>query len=487
MRILFWFRKDLRLDDNTGLAAAARDAGGDVVPFYASEPAILSRPDIAPIRVRFVLDALADLAAACERAGSRLALAHGDATATVLAAARACGADAVWWNDEYEPELLARDAAVETRVARGGPGRRTLPRSPARAARRGADAGRHALHRLLALSPRLRGVADAAALAAPGGHAARARTTCPRRPWRRSSDWDSRRRRRPRSRRGPAGPPPRGGASRRSSSTAWCAMPASATSRPSPRTRGCRPTSSSGPSARGASRTPRSARSRAARPGGDPALRSSVDKFVAELRWRDFYAQVLFHFPHAATGAFRREFDAIHWEGDPAWFEAWKAGRTGYPIVDAAMRELAATGFMHNRTRMIVASFLTKDLLLDWRAGERWFMQHLVDGDLASNNGGWQWAAGTGTDAQPYFRIFNPVLQGARFDPDGTYVKRWVPELAAVPAEKIHVPWEIGVKRRRGSAPALFAEAGPPAAYPGRIVLHEEMRERALAMYRASG
>ena len=486
MRILFWFRKDLRLDDNTGLAAAARDAGGDVVPFYASEPAILSRPDIAPIRVQFVLDALADLAAACARAGSRLALAHGDATATVVAAARASGADAVWWNDEYEPELLARDAAVERALRAAGLGverfhdRLLVPPGAVRTQagtpftvyspyRRACEAlptplpsplpavTRLAAHDLPAPPPatleRL-GFAPpppAAVAAWPGGAAAARR--------RLEAFLEH-------------------GLARYAGERDFPAVAAHSRLSADLKfgTIGVRRVAHAALGALGG---------RAA--GRDPALRSSVDKFIAELRWRDFYAQVLFHFPHAATGAFRREFDALRWEGDPAWFDAWKAGRTGYPIVDAAMRELAATGFMHNRTRMIVASFLTKDLLLDWRAGERWFMQNLVDGDLASNNGGWQWAAGTGTDAQPYFRIFNPVLQGARFDPEGTYVKRWVPELAAVPAEKIHVPWEIGVKRRRGSAPALFADAGPPAAYPGRIVLHEEMRERALAMYRAAG
>jgi len=210
----------------------------------------------------------------------------------------------------------------------------------------------------------------------------------------------------------------------------------------------------------------------------DRAPAASAEKFVAELRWRDFYAHVLHHFPHCEHGAFRREYDRIRWQGDPAHLDAWQAGRTGYPVVDAAMRELAATGFMHNRARMIVASFLTKDLLLDWRLGERRFMRHPVDGDPASNNGGWQWAAGTGTDAQPYFRIFNPVLQGQRFDPEGTCVRRWVPELERMPARWIHRPWE---------APArVLEEAGVRLGigYPERIVEHEKQREPALAMYR---
>jgi deoxyribodipyrimidine photo-lyase len=200
----------------------------------------------------------------------------------------------------------------------------------------------------------------------------------------------------------------------------------------------------------------------------DPRLEPAAAKLASELRWRDFYAHVLFHFPHVEHRAFRRECDALEWTGDPAHIDLWKAGRTGFPLVDAGMRELAATGFMHNRARMVVASFLTKDLLLDWRLGERHFMRHLVDGDLASNNGGWQWAASTGTDAQPYFRIFNPTLQGERFDPEGAYVRRWLPGLAGIPARFIHRPHE--------------APDGEPD-YPSPIVDHAAQRKRALATY----
>jgi len=486
MRILFWFRKDLRLDDNTGLAAAARDAGGDVVPFYASEPSILSRDDIAPIRVRFVLDSLADLAAACVRAGSRLALAHGEATDTVLAAARACRADAVYWNDEYEPALRARDAAVEQALRAAGRrverfhDRLLVPPDAVRT-QAGSPFTVYSPYRRAceALPTPLPSPLPAVTRLAPHDLPAPALATL--------------------AQLGLADPPPAAVAAWPGGATAAARRLATFLEHGLARYAGERDFPAVPAHSRlsadlkfgtlGVRRVAHAAlgalEGRAA--GRDPALRSSVDKFVAELRWRDFYAQVLFHFPHAAAGAFRREFDAIRWEGSAAWFDAWTQGRTGYPIVDAAMRELAATGFMHNRARMIVASFLTKDLLTDWRAGERWFMQHLVDGDLASNNGGWQWAAGTGTDAQPYFRIFNPVLQGVKFDPEGTYVKRWAPELADVPAQFIHVPWEIGTKRRRKTTPGLFAETGPPAAYPERVVLHEEMRDHALAMYRAAG
>jgi deoxyribodipyrimidine photo-lyase len=210
----------------------------------------------------------------------------------------------------------------------------------------------------------------------------------------------------------------------------------------------------------------------------DPRLSKTVEKFVSELRWRDFYAHVLYHFPHAEHGAFRRQYDALEWAGEPAHLDAWRAGRTGYPMVDAGMRELAGTGFMHNRVRMIVAAFLVKDLLLDWRLGERHFMNHLVDGDLASNNGGWQWAASTGTDAQPYFRIFNPVLQGARYDPEGAYVRHWVTELRDLPAKWTHRPWEAPDAVLKSAGLALGDD------YPRPVVDHSEQRDRALAMFK---
>ena len=162
------------------------------------------------------------------------------------------------------------------------------------------------------------------------------------------------------------------------------------------------------------------------------------DTWLSELIWRDFYHQILWHNPHVVTRAFRPEFDRVEWAHDDEGFAAWCEARTGYPIVDAAMRQLNHTGYMHNRLRMIVASFLTKDLGIDWRLGEGYFARHLNDFDLAANNGGWQWAASTGCDAQPWFRIFNPVTQSQRFDPAGEFIRRYVPELSRVPERFIH-------------------------------------------------
>lgn len=191
-------------------------------------------------------------------------------------------------------------------------------------------------------------------------------------------------------------------------------------------------------------------------------------KWLNELIWRDFYQMIMSRFPQAMTSSFKPEYRDLVWPGPTEHLEAWKQGQTGYPIVDAAMRELKQTGWMHNRLRMIVASFLTKDLLVSWQDGEAHFARYLLDFDLASNNGGWQWAASTGVDAQPYFRIFNPITQSQEFDPEGTYIRRWVPEIAHLDAKDIHAPWQLG----------LMA----PADYPAPIVDHATQRALALEL-----
>lgn len=195
--------------------------------------------------------------------------------------------------------------------------------------------------------------------------------------------------------------------------------------------------------------------------------KNAQDTFFSELIWREFYYHILYRHPHVETTTFLEKYKNLKWQNNKKWFEAWKEGRTGYPIVDAGMRELKTTGWMHNRVRMIVASFLAKDLLIDWRWGEKHFMDQLLDGDLAPNNGGWQWAASTGCDPQPYFRVFNPWLQSKKFDPEGSYIKKFIPELENLDSKRLHEP------------------ITDQKSYPKPIVDHYEQRDKALAMYKA--
>ncbi|MCB0208740.1 MAG: deoxyribodipyrimidine photo-lyase [Anaerolineae bacterium] len=199
--------------------------------------------------------------------------------------------------------------------------------------------------------------------------------------------------------------------------------------------------------------------------------------WLNELIWRDFYIAILYHFPYVRQSSFREKYNQVPWINNEDDFEAWCRGKTGYPVVDAGMRQLVESGWMHNRARMIVAAFLVKHLLIDWRWGERFFMQHLVDGDPAANNGGWQWTAGTGTDAPPYFRVFNPILQGEKFDPDGAYIRCWVPELANVPDKYIHTPWKMPTEIQHEANCRIGQD------YPKPLVEHKEARQRALAAY----
>lgn len=208
------------------------------------------------------------------------------------------------------------------------------------------------------------------------------------------------------------------------------------------------------------------------------ALDRDGEKFLSELGWREFAYHLLFHFPETVKSNFNRDFDAFDWRSDDKQLSAWQEGRTGYPIVDAGMRELWATGYMHNRVRMIAASFLTKHLRLHWHEGEAWFWDTLVDADPASNVSNWQWVAGTGADAAPYFRIFNPILQGEKFDAEGDYVRKWVPEVAELPNKAVHKPWTADS--------ATLSDAGIELGrdYPRPIVDHPDARAAALSAFK---
>ena len=207
---------------------------------------------------------------------------------------------------------------------------------------------------------------------------------------------------------------------------------------------------------------------------------AGAETWLGELIWRDFYQMILWHHPHVVDACFKPSCDRIEWDEAPERFAAWCEGRTGYPIVDAAMRQLNSTGYMHNRLRMIAASFLTKDLGIDWRRGERYFADRLTDYDLAANNGGWQWAASTGCDAQPWFRIFNPVTQSERFDPEGVFIRRYLPELAAVPRRFVHAPWRMGTADQAAAGCRIGHDYPPP------VVDHAAARVRTLARFAAA-
>ncbi len=209
----------------------------------------------------------------------------------------------------------------------------------------------------------------------------------------------------------------------------------------------------------------------------DEEARRSAEIWLNELIWREFYISILHYFPEVLKASFRKDLRNICWRDAPEDLRTWQNGMTGYPVVDAGMRQLKQTGWMHNRARMITASFLVKDLLINWQDGEAWFMRNLIDGDPATNNGGWQWTSGVGTDAAPYFRIFNPVLQGEKFDPKGDYVRKWIPELSGVPDEYIHKPWQLSEAQQREIGIRIGEH------YPLPMVDHATVKSRTLAAF----
>ena len=464
--ILLWFRLDLRLDDNPALTRAA-ESGRPVIPVF-----ILSSEDEAPWAPggasRWWLHrSLAALEESLRHQGSCLILKQGPAARALDALIQETGATAVYWNRRYEPAIVARDAKIKKALMG-----------------RGVEVKSHNGHLLFephavrnrsgqpfkVFTPFWK---HCLTLEVPAPFSLQTASNALRPPaeWPRSENLDS---------------------WNLNPELDWAdEFPVSWTPGENGARRRLRdflkgvehyPRSRDFPDEDGVSRLsphlhfgeigPRRIRSEAGSGKGAQA-------FLREVGWREFAHHLLYHFPDTTETPLRPEFAAFPWSTDKHGWREWTRGRTGYPIVDAGMRQLWRTGWMHNRVRMIAGSFLVKDLLIPWQHGARWFWDTLVDADLANNTLGWQWVAGCGADAAPYFRVFNPVLQGRKFDPQGAYVRRWVPELANLPAEWIHNP--------REAPEEVLAEAGVTLGedYPPPIVDHAEARRKALDAYEA--
>jgi len=463
VRALHWFRSDLRLRDNTALAAVAARAEQLTGVFVLDDRLLLGPKSGAP-RVRFLLECLEQLAAELAARGSALVLRRGDPARELARLVGQTRAELVTWNRDYGPFARARDRAVTHALERAGARVETFrDRVVFEAEQVRTRAGRaysvytpykrawlerfaaepalpEPLPRLPPAIPRVsRGTLPSLASLALARSAAK--------------------------------PLPAGSSTalRRLDAFSERALADYEWQRDLPAVAG---TSRLSAHLRLGTLSVRQCLARAEEAAADDSRRrAGARKWRDELVWREFYHAILAEHPQVLRRAWKPALERLEWSDDESAFQAWCEGRTGYPFIDAGMRELAATGWMHNRARMLVASFLTKDLGIDWRRGEAFFMQSLVDGDPANNNGGWQWSASTGSDAQPWFRIFNPVSQGERFDPDGAYVRRWLPELRKLGGSRAHRPWE---------AQSLARD------YPARIVDHARARERALRRYRSA-
>lgn len=491
---LIWLRRDLRLGDNPALLEAVRRAGGErgaLLPVYVWEPR--ERRAWAPgAAARWWLwHSLRSLDARLRARGSRLLVQRGEPVAVVAALARQAGTGAVVWAAGLEPDELADDARLETALRRAGVDAVVVPQANLLAdplAVRKRDGGPYTVFtpfwraRLAAGAATEPEPAPAVLPPAPEEPTGvtlddlRAEAV---RPW--AASFADRWR------------PGEPGAQRQLGEFLSGPLAEYAADRDRPDLDG---SSRLSPHLHWGEITARQlwhavagalheigsdVEAAVTPPSWDeeqaPGLRRSAGAFLRQLGWREFGHHLLAAFPHTVAEPLHARFSAFPWRNDPEALVAWSRGRTGYPIVDAAMRQLWATGWMHNRARMLAASFLVKDLLLPWQEGSAWFWETLVDADLAANTLGWQWVGGCGADAAPYFRVFNPVAQGRRYDPEAAYVSRWAPELARLPAETAQAPWT--------APPSMLAAAGVVLGetYPEPLVEHGEARLRALAAY----
>ena len=472
---LLWFRQDLRLQDNAALnAAAAR--GGAVVPVFILDDAGEGRWPMGAASRWWLHYSLAAIDAALRERGSRLVLRRGESGAVLRELRQTTGATALYWNRRYEPAVVTREAQIRRELGVDGIDVQefagALLHEPDEVLNRQGRPyqvftpfWRQALTLPVSSPKKFHDATLPAPAEWPRSLALDELQLLPRLGWADgfAREWK----------------PGEANALAQLDRFAARMLEQYADERDRPDHEG---TSRLSAALHFGEVTPRQlwaavkAHARGAFPGGEGAR-----VFLGEIGWREFAHHVLADFPDSPEAPLRMEFARFAWADDPGGnrLRAWQRGRTGYPIVDAGMRQLWATGWMHNRVRMIVASFLVKHLRLPWQRGAEWFWDTLVDADLANNTLNWQWSAGCGADAAPYFRIFAPVTQGRKFDPDGAYVRRWVPELANVPAELIHAPWE---------APAdALAAAGVRLGknYPRPIVDHATARAEALAAFRA--
>lgn len=467
--VIVWFRADLRMRDNGALSAAVRSGRPVIALFVHDDTGASGRPP-GGARRWWLHHSLTALGGGLKGLGLNLVLRSGDPRAVLDDVIARSGARTIVWNRRYEPEATALDgetmAALRDRGLTVHSFAGALMHEPTRL--RTGSGGCYRVY-----SPFWRaliaGGAPRAPMAAPdavnaydGALASDAPddwALLPARP-----DWSGGLAR--------TWTPGEAGAQARLASFCAGALAGYRDRRDLP---GIEATSRLSPHLAFGEITPADIWHRAAAAPGVPERQ--LETFHKELAWREFSYHLLVNFPALRTANFNAGFDAFAWEGTPAQLNGWQRGRTGYPIVDAGMRQLWRTGWMHNRVRMIAASFLIKHLMIDWRCGESWFWDTLVDADPASNAASWQWVAGSGADAAPYFRIFNPVLQGERFDPEGAYVRRFVPELAGLPNRYIHTPWQAPPKVLRDAGVSLGS------SYPEPIVDHQWARKRALDAY----
>ncbi|MFN8126518.1 MAG: deoxyribodipyrimidine photo-lyase [Candidatus Nanopelagicales bacterium] len=432
MATVVWFRRDLRLGDHAALAAAGTDP---VVGLFVLDPALLATA--GPIRSARLSGSLRELATDIAAAGGRLVLRSGDPRLVVPAVAAEAEAERVLVSGDFAPYGLRRDREVAASLATAGRVLRSCDtpylQAPGTVTKGDGSA-------FSVFTPFHRAWS---ALPAPAPVDA-----IPR--WRDDL---------------PGEPVPIGGADDGvGEAAALAALDRFVDGRGADYD-----TARNRPDLAGTSGLSAALRFGEIHPRTIVAAAAHLPGFVRQLCWRDFYADVLFRRPDAAWRNVDRRFDALPWTDDDEAFRLWCEGRTGFPMVDAGMRQLARDGWMHNRSRMVVASFLTKDLLIPWQRGARWFLAHLRDGDIANNSLGWQWTAGTGMDPAPFHRVFNPVLQGLRFDPDGDYVREFVPELRHLAGPAVHEPWDHADGYAHG--------------YPARMVDHREARVAALAAF----